>query len=263
MLGATVDGLAASNIFRASGGMPSAVVEFVAEAERTGALIFERGLWHLQGALTPSVTLRRSVAQRLTGLSPESNHALTLLAVAEAMPVVAMEAGVADDIVADLETRGLIATTGRGTAMTVTVASPVVAVVLQADTSALRRRQLLRDAARLVQGMSNLHPRQAMQVAVWHVEAGLPVDPALLAEGAHHASAQRDYVAQLPLAQAAHQAEPSLDMLLLAAEAMYELGYYRVRIGNKCQHSAPEGAPSTGEAAAPAAGGAEAAPAAP
>jgi tetratricopeptide (TPR) repeat protein len=41
-----------------------------------------------------------------------------------------------------------------------------------------------------------------------------------------------------------------------------ELGYYRVRIANKCQHSAPEGAPSTGEAAAPAAP-AEAAPAAP
>jgi TolA-binding protein len=39
-----------------------------------------------------------------------------------------------------------------------------------------------------------------------------------------------------------------------------ELGYYRVRIGNKCQHNAPEGAPSTGEAAAPAAGGAEPAP---
>lgn len=32
-----------------------------------------------------------------------------------------------------------------------------------------------------------------------------------------------------------------------------ELGYYRVRIGNKCQHNAPEGAPATGEAAAPAA----------
>jgi TolA-binding protein/predicted negative regulator of RcsB-dependent stress response len=40
-----------------------------------------------------------------------------------------------------------------------------------------------------------------------------------------------------------------------------ELGYYRVRIRNKCQHSAPEGAPSTGEAAAPAAGGDEATPA--
>jgi tetratricopeptide (TPR) repeat protein len=40
-----------------------------------------------------------------------------------------------------------------------------------------------------------------------------------------------------------------------------ELGYYRVRIGNKCQHNAPEGAPATGEAAAPAAGGAESAPA--
>jgi tetratricopeptide (TPR) repeat protein len=39
-----------------------------------------------------------------------------------------------------------------------------------------------------------------------------------------------------------------------------ELGYYRVRIGNKCQHNAPEGAPATGEAAAPAPGG-EAAPA--
>ncbi|HVR03601.1 MAG TPA: hypothetical protein VMT47_15800 [Polyangia bacterium] len=38
-----------------------------------------------------------------------------------------------------------------------------------------------------------------------------------------------------------------------------ELGYYRVRIGNKCQHNAPEGAPSTGEAAP--AGGGEAAPA--
>jgi TolA-binding protein len=45
-----------------------------------------------------------------------------------------------------------------------------------------------------------------------------------------------------------------------------ELGYYRVRIGNKCQHNAPEGAPSTGEAPAAGgaeAGGAEAAPAAP
>ncbi len=41
-----------------------------------------------------------------------------------------------------------------------------------------------------------------------------------------------------------------------------ELGYYRVRIGNKCQHSAPEGAPSTGEAA-PAAASAEPAPVAP
>ena len=32
-----------------------------------------------------------------------------------------------------------------------------------------------------------------------------------------------------------------------------ELGYYRVKIGNKCQKSAPEGAPATGEAPAPAA----------
>jgi TolA-binding protein len=39
-----------------------------------------------------------------------------------------------------------------------------------------------------------------------------------------------------------------------------ELGYYRVRIVNKCARSAPEGAPSTGETAAPA-GGAEAVPA--
>jgi TolA-binding protein len=34
-----------------------------------------------------------------------------------------------------------------------------------------------------------------------------------------------------------------------------ELGYYRVRIGNKCAHNAPEGAPTTGEAAAPAPAG--------
>jgi tetratricopeptide (TPR) repeat protein len=39
-----------------------------------------------------------------------------------------------------------------------------------------------------------------------------------------------------------------------------ELGYYRVRVVNKCERSAPEGAPATGEGAAPAAGG-EAAPA--
>src|SRR4029077_15798916 len=35
-----------------------------------------------------------------------------------------------------------------------------------------------------------------------------------------------------------------------------ELGYYRVRIVNKCERSAPEGAPATGETPAPA-GGAE------
>ena len=42
-----------------------------------------------------------------------------------------------------------------------------------------------------------------------------------------------------------------------------ELGYYRVKIGNKCEKSAPEGAPSGGEGAAPAApveGAAEPAP---
>jgi tetratricopeptide (TPR) repeat protein len=39
-----------------------------------------------------------------------------------------------------------------------------------------------------------------------------------------------------------------------------ELGYYRVKIVNKCQRNAPEGAPSTGEGAAPA-GGEGAAPA--
>jgi len=32
-----------------------------------------------------------------------------------------------------------------------------------------------------------------------------------------------------------------------------ELGYYRVKIRNKCQRNAPEGAPQTGEGAAPAA----------
>ena len=38
-----------------------------------------------------------------------------------------------------------------------------------------------------------------------------------------------------------------------------ELGYYRVKIVNKCGGAAPEGAPSTGEGAAPApaAGGAD------
>jgi TolA-binding protein len=34
-----------------------------------------------------------------------------------------------------------------------------------------------------------------------------------------------------------------------------ELGYYRVKIANKCVRSAPEGAPATGETAAPAGGG--------
>ena len=37
-----------------------------------------------------------------------------------------------------------------------------------------------------------------------------------------------------------------------------ELGYYRFKIVNKCRRSAPEGAPSTGESAAPAGGGAAA-----
>ena len=42
-----------------------------------------------------------------------------------------------------------------------------------------------------------------------------------------------------------------------------ELGYYRVKIRNKCQRNAPEGAPATGEGAAPAAPAGEGGGAAP
>lgn len=225
VLGAPLDGVAAAELLRASGGNPLYLRELVLGAVNDGALRDVVGVWRLDGAFPASEALSERLLDRLAALADGARDALDLVALAEPIGLDLLEQLVDPAILEDLEHRGLLRVEADRRRNQVQLAHPVYGEVLRSGMGRLRRRRLSR---LLVDAVSDLGARRvgdAASLVRWQIDAGITPDIDVVLAGARLARHYQDWPTTATLAGAALAAGAG-DAAALAVEAHYSLGEF-------------------------------------
>ncbi|HET6952639.1 MAG TPA: LuxR family transcriptional regulator [Acidimicrobiales bacterium] len=134
--------------------------------------------------------LRDLVEERLRLLDPRWRSALEVVAVGEQVPLEAAERLLDPADVEALESRALVEVVGAAGAEVLPVAHPLHGEILAAGLPRLRRRGILRDLVRAVEGLDRF---DRLRLATWRLESGAPGDPDQLLALAREALGRLDH----------------------------------------------------------------------
>ena len=216
-----VDGNTARELATACQGNPLFLAEIVDGSIATGALTTVLGTWTLQSTPVVTARLSRLLDARLEQLDDAGRSLVELLAFAGAVALDALEAAGLLQPALALEAAGFVATDAIDPAK-VRLAQPLVAAQVRARTSPLRRRMLLPRAVELVAAGAPTDD-DVVRLALWRLECGHEVTVADLEHAATITRALNDFETTAELTAAAAAIEPSLNALLLQAEALHGL----------------------------------------
>lgn len=169
----------------------------------------------------PRERLRELVEERLRLLEPRRRAALEIVAVGEQVPLDAAETLADPADIEALELRGLVDVDDVDGVGVVRVAHPLYGEVLAAALPRLRRRAILRDLVRAVEGRD--HHFDRLRLATWRLESGEPGDPEQLLLLAREALGRLDHPLAERLALAAGGVDRA-DAGLVLGEALSGLG---------------------------------------
>ncbi len=226
-LGAPLDGRAARAVTEVAAGNPLFLRELVRAGIDSGALTLVDGVWRLDGVLPPVRRVAELYDGRLAALDDESRRLLELLAVVGPVPLDLLAQIAPFDLLERLEAEGVIElepTARPDEPELVRLSHPLFAESLRAGVPSLRWRSILAQHADRVEGWPGRRPDDALRIASWRLDAGQPVDPAVLASAAHLARVSLDSALALRLAEAWHRSEPTMTTAALCGEALFELG---------------------------------------
>ncbi|MBE2319827.1 hypothetical protein DVA67_027935 [Solirubrobacter sp. CPCC 204708] len=200
-------------------GNPLYVRELVTGAVEAGTLARSAGLWRLVGRPTPSSSLRESVGRRLGGLPDEQRAALELLALGEPLwlPEIAALAG--EDVLVELESRGLIVTQPRAGTLEVRLSHPLFGDVLGEALGALHARRLRLRLAEQLELRSPVTADDALRIARLRLDAGSPIPPTLRLDAARAANLAGDPDLGATLSELALADGPDLPAAMTLARA--------------------------------------------
>lgn len=139
MLPGVVAAATVARVATTSGGLPGLVRAMVTTGRRTGALVQQDGVWRALTDLWDPL-LAETVEPLLSDLSDAQVSALTRIAMTGTPETATLGELVDPDMVADLERRGLVQTTGAGARQVVGVYPPLLSAYLQDDVSTAHRR---------------------------------------------------------------------------------------------------------------------------
>lgn len=220
-----MDGAMRLTLFEASGGNVLFLRELVLGAASAGILRREERVWQLVRGLTSTPRLIELVEARLADLGEPERDLLKLLAFGEPLPWPVLERFGDPSMVDGLERRGLVQTAPRADAncLLVSLAHPLYGEVMRGDMTALGRMaasRRLADTAREVGG--NLVGD--LQLAVWQLNGGGAVDPALMLSAAAAAHRAGDLDMAEHLVVAGSEAGAGVPAGLLRARILSERG---------------------------------------
>ncbi len=226
VLGASVDGAVVVSMRDRSEGNPLFLRELIRGALHSDALQQVSNVWRLRAALPLSTRLRDVVESRLEMASPDERRALELLAACNSLELDELEDLVGIEPIAELEARGLITTLERAGKLTASLSHPLHAEALRLGLPAVRSRLLMRQHVAWLEE----HPRStngdALQRAIWRLEAGLPPDIEQLLQGALLAASLQDSRSVLRLARPAFDTNPAAAVAELLADAYFQTGQW-------------------------------------
>lgn len=216
-LGGPVAGAVIVSLTRRSRGNMLFVRELVHGALAQEALRCEAGIWHLVGELHPSDRLVELLATRLADAEPHERDVLELLAVGEPLAESELEALANEELLEQLEQRGLITTSIVDGRFSAALAHPLYGEVLRAGLSAGRLRRLTRRLAEVVEAIGSRRPDDLLRIGSWRLKCG-GGEPEVLFAAATIAFDRFDDTLAEQLAQAAIEAGAGFDTQLLLAE---------------------------------------------
>lgn len=219
-LSEAVDGTTARELALASTGNPGHLSELIEGSIAAGVLTNVLGMWTLRDRPTVSARFAAMLDRRLRALSESERELLELIALAEPIAIDALARTGTLDLAVALEAHGLVVTaTGRPASLR--IAQPALGAQLRQRTSLLRRRILLPGAIDLVE--AHPLPGDDLRLAIWRLECGLDVPAEQLEAAAAVARAGHDFESTELLARAAVRLNPSLENMMLQAEALHDL----------------------------------------
>lgn len=226
VLGGTVAAHALGRLWDVTAGNPFYLREVVLGALESGDLRSAGNVWTWSGAPVVSALLRDAVTARLGMLEREEQRALEILALGEPLAIDRLEAASGDEIVAQLERKGLVTETPQGARRLARFVHPMYGEIVRAIAAP---RDI--DAARtaLVELYERFDPvdgDETLRAAVLHLDAGRFDRPELLMEGARLASQSADFVLAERLAAQAFAVAPGPLSAARLAGPLVELGRY-------------------------------------
>jgi len=189
-----------------AGGNPLVLRELIEAAERVGTLVPVDGTWRLaEGFQAATPQLRTLVEQRFANVSPTLREASELIALTEPIEVDTLVDLAGTDSVDELVRQSLAVIDGQGvhgnSGALAHSAHPLFAEVLRAQLPLSRRRRLADRIEALIPSGHLAGPALVRRAAL-RLEAGLPVDPGLMARAGSHAwvTGNREVAVTLSLA---------------------------------------------------------------
>lgn len=198
-----VDGVTARSLWHQSGGNALFLRELVIGAREAGTLREVGGLWRLSGSLAPSTRLGEVVGLRLGALSEEEREVVELVAIGEPVSLDDLVELVRGRAIDELERRTLVEVTLEGRRRQVRMAHPLYGEVVRAGIPELRRREILRQLADVLEGHGAQRREDILRIAVWRLDAGGGGRPELLVAAAKQAHGAEDLPLAVRLAEAA------------------------------------------------------------
>jgi DNA-binding CsgD family transcriptional regulator len=190
--------------------------ELVLGALDDGTLCDDGGIWRLTGPLAPSDRLVELVSDRLGNLAPTERALLELVSFGEPLGGAELSALGDRDLAERLERRGLLHGATEGRRLVVRLAHPLYGDVLRQQIPLLRKREIARALADVVEATGCRSTEDVLRVGTWRLDGG-GGGPAVMLAAATVARWRYDFPLAERLARAAVEAGAGFEGRLLAA----------------------------------------------
>lgn len=181
LIGGRVAGSTLDLLHRWTGGNPLFLTELVRAGMADGALVEQADLWWWRAPLELPATLADLIERRLDGIGRRERDALTAVALGEPLALDVLERIVPPDTVVQLEDHGLVRAAADPVSgdLFVRFDRPVLGAAVRSRLSPARRRRVAGMLLRSAPCLSD-RPADVVKRALWHLDAGGPVDADLL-----------------------------------------------------------------------------------
>jgi DNA-binding CsgD family transcriptional regulator len=222
-LGGPVDGRTVNGLWERTQGNVLFLRELIRYGVDRGLLVRDGGVWRWRSEIQAGTRLAELVDLRIEDTGPGGRAVLELVAVGAPLEAGLLEPGELATLEA-LERSELVQRRTDRRRRFVDVAHPLYGEAVRAQLTRTRIEAIYERLADAVEACGGRRSGDLMRIAVWRLEAGVAVDPALFARAADQALAALDVVLAERLARAAVEAGGDFAARLTLARALAGAG---------------------------------------
>ncbi|MDS0134324.1 MULTISPECIES: LuxR C-terminal-related transcriptional regulator [unclassified Amycolatopsis] len=197
VLGGPVDGVTSRRMFEHTRGNMLLLRELVNAGRESGALTEIAGVWQWTGPWVVAPRLAEVIAERIGRLEPDEQEVLEFVAYGEPVGADILVGLTSQRAVLAAESKNLLWTRQDGRRVDVRAGHPLYSEVIRARLPPLRARIVRQKLADAVAATGARRRDDWIRIAIWRLDASLPIEPDVLTAAARQAFA----ALELPLAE--------------------------------------------------------------